>query len=66
MVVDGGMELPAIVVWLFHRVGVAPSADDVQGGLRTRSDDPKADERKLRLIDDRPIDLVRHQLGQAA
>jgi len=61
-----GMELLATVDWLIHKGGVKPVKDDVKSGLRKWPGGTGAAQRKLRLFDDRLIDLALQRLTHAA
>ncbi len=57
-----GMELLATVDWLIHRCKVAPRTEDVKVGLREWPGEDHPGERKLRLFDDRLIELALDRL----
>ncbi len=53
-----GMELLATVDWLIAREHRRPELSDIKGGLREWPGGPDAGERKLRLFDDRMLQLA--------
>jgi O-acetyl-ADP-ribose deacetylase (regulator of RNase III) len=53
-----GMELLATVDWLLAREGIRPNLVDIKAGLRSWPGGPDAGERKLRLFDDRMLNLA--------
>ena len=58
-----GMELLATVDWLIARDGVAPTTGAVLAALRTWPGSPNAAQRKLRLFDERLIQLALERLA---
>lgn len=61
-----GLELLATVDWLICREGAQASVAGIKTGLRNWSDGQQAAERKLRLFDDRVIDIALKRLAQSA
>lgn len=59
-----GMELLASVDWLIHNESVNASAKDVRDGFRRWPGGQQAAERKLRLFDERLVDLALKQLSR--
>ncbi len=69
-IIDGfesplGMELLATVDWLVHHEGVDLEPNAVRAGLGKWPGNPEAAERKLKLFDDRLIELAVRQLAEA-
>ncbi len=69
-IIDGfesplGMELLATVDWLVHQQGCAPQLGPVKAGLEQWPGGASAANRKLRLFDDRLIDLALRRLVHA-
>ena len=60
-----GMELLATVDWLLHKEGINPQKPAVKAGLQKWPGGPEAAERKLRLFDDRLIELALSRLSPA-
>ena len=58
-----GMELLATVDWLIEKMQVAPVAGEIRSALSQWPAGREAAERKLRLFDDRSIDLALKQLA---
>ena len=58
-----GMELLATVDWLLSREGRRPDLDDIKAGLASWSGGDGAGERKLRIFDDRLIQLALGRLS---
>ncbi len=52
------MELLATVDWLLVREGRRPELNDIKAGLRAWPGGPDAGERKLRLFDDRLLQIA--------
>ena len=57
-----GMELLATVDWLLCREGREPNLQDVKAGLNEWTGNRRAAERKLRLFDDRLIEIALRRL----
>jgi hypothetical protein len=53
-----GMELLATVDWLIAKESREPTIEDIRAGLREWPAGPAAAERKLRLFNDRLIELA--------
>lgn len=69
-VVDGfesplGMELLATVDWLLERQGAPATVEGIRYGLRQWDGGAKAGERKLRIFDDRLIEMALERLDAA-
>ena len=58
-----GMELLATIDWLTHKDGVVADRDSIKSALETWTGGKKSAERKLKLFEDRLIDLA---LGRLA
>lgn len=61
-----GMELLATVDWLIHHERVEPQREAIKAGLREWPGGRGAGDRKLKLFNDRMIDLALFRLGQIA
>lgn len=61
-----GMELLATVDWLIEREGCDPNLEAIRAGLKQWPAGSEAGERKLRLFNDRLIDLALARLSRAA
>ena len=67
-IIDGfesplGMELLATVDWLIEREGVEPTLDGVRQGLQNWKGGPDAGRRKLKILDDRLVQIALKQLA---
>ncbi len=60
-----GLELLATVDWLISEDKVQPTVEGVVAGLRSWSGGNEAAERKLRLFDNRLIEVALSQLAEA-
>jgi O-acetyl-ADP-ribose deacetylase (regulator of RNase III) len=67
-VIDGfesplGMELLATVDWLLVKESCAPTVDDIKDGLKRWPGGPDAGQRKLKIFNDRMINLALNRLS---
>ena len=60
------MELLATVDWLIHHEQVEPQREAIKAGLREWPGGRGAGDRKLKLFNDRMLDLALFRLGQIA
>jgi hypothetical protein len=58
-----GMELLATIDWLTHNEGVAADRDSIKTALKTWPGGKDSAERKVRLFEDRLIDLALERLA---
>jgi O-acetyl-ADP-ribose deacetylase (regulator of RNase III) len=70
-IIDGfesplGMELLGTIDWIIHQSGVEPAIQSVKAALRNWPGGKRAAERKLRLFEDRLIDLALQRLASTA
>ncbi len=69
-IIDGfqsplGMELLATVDWLLQQKGIEPNLEAVKAALKKWPGGPELAERKIRLFDDRLLQLAIHRLAGA-
>jgi hypothetical protein len=58
------MELLGTVDWLLHKEKLAPQVETIRSGLATWKGGENAAQRKLRMFDERLIDLALERLNQ--
>jgi hypothetical protein len=59
------MELLATVDWLLQQKGIEPNLEAVKAALKKWPGGPESAERKIRLFDDRLLQLAIHRLAGA-
>jgi hypothetical protein len=58
-----GMELLATIDWLVEKDDIAADRDSIKTALKTRTGGEKSAERKLKLFEDRLVDLALEPLA---